>query len=41
VQVGGTIHAGAAAIGGGALKASQGTTKIKGTIKRQDKAEIE
>src|SRR5579859_3184928 len=41
VQVGGTIHAGAASIGGGALKASQGTTKIKGTIKRQDKAEIE
>ena len=30
-----------ASIGSGTLKASKGTTKIKGTIKRQDKAEIE
>jgi type VI secretion system secreted protein VgrG len=41
VQVGGAINAGGASIGGGAVKTSKGTTKIKGTIKRQDKAEIE
>lgn len=41
VQVGGSIDLGGASIGSGTLKASKGTTKIKGTIKRQDKAEIE
>jgi type VI secretion system secreted protein VgrG len=41
VQVGGTIDMGGASIGGGKLHASNGTTKIKGTIKRQDKSEIE
>jgi type VI secretion system secreted protein VgrG len=41
VQVGGTIDMGGASIGGGVLKASKGTTKVKGTIKRQDKAEME
>ena len=35
IQVAGTLVAGALELGGGALKAKSGTTKVKGTIKRQ------
>jgi type VI secretion system secreted protein VgrG len=41
VDVGGSISAGAMKIGGGTLKATNGATKLKGTIKRQGEAKIE
>lgn len=40
VQVGGSLTAGALQIAGGALKATSGTTEVKGTIKRQAGAKI-
>ena len=40
VQVGGSLTAGALQLAGGALKATSGTTEVKGTIKRQAGAKI-
>jgi type VI secretion system secreted protein VgrG len=40
IQVGGSLNAGAFQLAGGALKATSGTTEVKGTIKRQAGARI-
>jgi len=41
LQVGGSLTAGALELAGGALKATSGTTKVKGTIKRSAGAKVE
>jgi type VI secretion system secreted protein VgrG len=41
VDVSGTLDAGALSLAGGKLKASKGTTKLKGSIKRQGETKIE
>jgi type VI secretion system secreted protein VgrG len=40
LQVGGSLSAGALKLSGGALKATSGTTEVKGTIKRQSGAKV-
>jgi type VI secretion system secreted protein VgrG len=41
VQVSGSLSAGALKLAGGALKTTSGTTKLKGTIKRESGAKVE
>ena len=41
LQVGGSLTAGALKLAGGALKATSGTTEVKGTIKRPSGAKVQ